>query len=199
MEKLTKRQSQVLKFITEFINTNGFSPSIRDIASKFRIYVRAAYDHLLALEKKGYITRDKGRTRSILLTAGPKISELSHFPVLGRVSAGNPLEAVENIEDYLIVSKNLFKGDEIFALKVRGDSMINAGIYEDDFVVVKVKHEVKDGDIIVALVGDETTIKRIYFETDSVRLVPENPKYEPMRLRNIKVVGKVIGLLRKFN
>ncbi len=198
MEKLTKRQSEILRFITEFINTNGFAPAIRDIAKEFHIYVRAAYDHLLILEKKGFLTRDKGKNRSILLTNHPKNSDLSHFPILGRVSAGNPLEAVENVEDYLVVSKNLFQGKEIFALKVRGDSMIDAGIYEDDFVVVKIDAQVKNGDIVVALLDNETTVKRIYFNKDNITLRPENSKYNPIISKNIKVIGKVIGLLRKF-
>ena len=128
MEKLTKKQTNILNFIKDFIFKNGYPPTIREIGEHFKIYVRAAQDHLKALEKKGYIFREKGKTRSICLLPRLQTSSLSQLPVLGQVSAGNPLEAIENIEDVFVVSQNLFHGSKLFALKIRGDSMVGAGI-----------------------------------------------------------------------
>ena len=198
MEKLTKKQTNILNFIKDFIFKNGYPPTIREVADQFKIYVRAAQDHLKALERKGYIVREKGKTRSICLLPRLQTSSLSQLPVLGQVSAGNPLEAVENIEDIFIVSQNLFKGKELFALKIRGDSMVGAGIYEDDFVVVKITTDVKNGEIVVALLKGETTIKRFFLEKNGIKLQPENPEYKPIFSKDVKVIGKVIGLLRKF-
>ena len=198
MEKLTKKQTNILNFIKDFILKNGYPPTIREIGDQFGVYIRAAQDHLKALEKKGYIVREKGKTRSICLLPRLQTSSLSQLPVLGQVSAGNPLEAVENIEDVFIVSQNLFHGKKLFALKIRGDSMVDAGIYEDDFVVVKVTDDIKDGEIVVALLNGETTIKRFFREKGRIKLQPENPEYKPIFSENIKVIGKVIGLLRKF-
>ncbi|MCK4667326.1 repressor LexA [Candidatus Dependentiae bacterium] len=198
MEKLTKKQTNILNFIKDFILKNGYPPTIREIADHFKVYIRAAQDHLKALEKKGYIVREKGKTRSICLLPRLQTSSLSQLPVLGQVSAGNPLETVENIEDVFIVSQNLFHGKKLFALKIRGDSMVDAGIYEDDFVVVKVTDDIKDGEIVVALLNGETTIKRFFREKGRIKLQPENPEYKPIFSENIKVIGKVIGLLRKF-
>lgn len=198
MEKLTRRQSEVYRFIRDFIQKNHYSPSIRDIAEQFGVYVRAAYDHILALEKKGYIVREKGKTRSIKLTRDYSDSDVSQFPVLGQISAGNPLESVEHVEDFLIVSNNLFKGDTLFALKVRGDSMVDAGIFEDDYVIVDTSINLKNGEIGVVLLDNETTIKRVFFEKTRIKLKPENPALEPIYSSNVKVIGKVVGLMRKF-
>jgi repressor LexA len=198
MEKLTKKQTNILNFIKDFIFKNGYPPTIREIGDHFKIYVRAAQDHLKALEKKGYIFREKGKTRSICLLPRLQTSSLSQLPVLGQVSAGNPLEAIENIEDVFVVSQNLFHGSKLFALKIRGDSMVDAGIYEDDFVVVNMTGDIKNGEIVVALLNGETTIKRFFREKNRVRLQPENPEYKPIFSKDVKVIGKVIGLLRKF-
>jgi repressor LexA len=200
-KKLTVKQQKILDFIVTYVKETGYPPAVRDISTHFDMSSKGAYDHLLAIEKKGYIRRDPTKPRAIELldfiqreTSEPIIN----IPVLGRVAAGEPLLATENIERIISISSDMIRTEEPFALKIKGDSMINAGIMEDDYVIVKQQRTAEQGDIVVALIGDEATVKRFYKESDHVRLQPENQTMNPIIVKDVAILGKVIGLFREM-
>ena len=209
-ERLTKRQKEILDYIERMITEHGKSPTIREIGEKFDISstngVRA---HLEVLMKKGYIHRQKLISRGIELArnlAGP----IKRIPLVGAVPAGNPITAIENIEGEIAVDTSFLPSGETFTLHVKGDSMKNAGIFDGDYVLVKRQKTAEAGDIVVAVIGDEATVKR-YFPPDStaseeqerkVRLQPENEDFQPIWVDkhspDFYVAGKVVGLLRRI-
>lgn len=198
---LTNRQQKVLDFIIDYLKDVGYPPTIREVASEFGISSKGAYDHLVAIEKKGYIRRDPAKPRAIELM--DFVSRGSHgsvveIPVVGRVAAGEPLLATQNIERTITLSTDLIRTEEPFALKVKGDSMIEAGILEDDYVIVKQQRAAEQGEIVVALIGDDATVKRFYKAGDHVRLQPENSTMEPIIAKDVTILGKVIGLFREI-
>jgi repressor LexA len=200
-KKLTDRQRKVLDFITNYTKDTGYPPTIREIAGAFKISSKGAYDHLIAIEKKGYIKRDPAKPRAIELmdfvsrgVGGPVVE----IPVVGKVAAGEPLLATQNIERTISLSGDLIKTEEPFALRIKGDSMIGAGILEDDYVIVKQQPSADQGDIVVALIGDEATVKRFYRERDHIKLQPENPSIKPIIAKDVTILGKVIGLFREM-
>lgn len=198
---LTNRQQKVLDFIIDYLKDVGYPPTIREIASEFGISSKGAYDHLVAIEKKGYVRRDPAKPRAIELM--DFVSRGSHgsvveIPVVGRVAAGEPLLATQNIERTITLSTDLIRTEEPFALKVKGDSMIEAGILEDDYVIVKQQRAAEQGEIVVALIGDDATVKRFYKAGDHVRLQPENSTMEPIIAKDVTILGKVIGLFREI-
>ncbi len=200
-KKLTQKQQKILDFIKDYISETGYPPAVRDISNAFSMSSKGAYDHITAIEKKGYIRRDPSKPRAIELLdyvsrKSPK--SLVDIPVLGKVAAGEPLLANQNIEWVITVSKDMVKTDEPFALRVRGDSMIGAGILENDFVIVKQQQTAEQGDIVVALIGEEATVKRFYKEDDCIRLQPENPAMQPIITKDAIILGKVIGLFREI-
>ena len=194
--QLTKIQRDTLDFIIAFYRKKSYTPTLTEIAKNFGISIRAAYDRVNALIRKGYIEREKG-ARTIKILELDLDSE-SHIPLLGKISAGIPLMAEENIETYIPIRKEYFPAGEYFSLKVIGDSMINAGIIEGDILVVRQQNYAQNGEIVVAMFEGETTVKRIFFENKMVVLQPENPEYERMIKRYVSILGKVEGLIRRY-
>lgn len=210
MSTLTKRQKQILEFIIKYIDSNGFPPSTSEIQKRFSFKSpNAVQDHLAALEKKGYISRHPHKSRGIevlIHTAPRKNSDnIMRIPIVGRVSAGTPIFAQENIEGTLPIDKSFAKSaDGIFALKVEGTSMVNAGILDGDYVIVRQQQNAEQGDIIVALIEDETTVKRFYKDKGSRKIIlqPENDAMDPISIESssydkFMIVGKVKGVIRQ--
>ncbi len=195
-KRLTTRQGQVLAYIRTCINRDGYPPTVREIGSEFNFSEKAAHDHLSALEKKKYIQRVPGKPRAISIP-GRQIKEV---PIVGRVAAGSPLLASENIEGSLPVPLRMVDNHECFALRIIGSSMIDAGILEGDFVIVKRQADADPGDIVVALIEDEATVKRFFIDGERVHLHPENPNHEPrvVPVNDVRILGKVIGLHREM-
>jgi len=200
---LTARQQEMLDYIERVVNTTGYPPSIRQIGEALNIRstngVRA---HLKALEKKGYIHRSLRTSRGIAMldhvqrVVSAAAQEAVAVPILGRVTAGTPILAVENYDGHLALDPSLVKGDDVFVLRVEGDSMIEAGILDGDYVLVRPQQSANNGDIVVALLEDEVTVKRFYREANGIRLQPENARLAPIRLPNVYICGKVTGLIR---
>ncbi|OGC81022.1 MAG: repressor LexA [candidate division Zixibacteria bacterium RBG_16_43_9] len=209
MKELTRRQKEILDFISEMTEKNGFPPTIREIGKKFKIAstngVRAI---LSALSVKGYIRRKPLLSRGIevLRSVSSSIGQvkpaLVSVPLVGRISAGLPVLAVENVEGSIGIDRTLFPGDGIFFLKVVGDSMRDAGILNGDYVLAQQQNTADKGEIVVAMIGDEATVKRYFPEKNKVRLEPANPEFGPIivekRTPDFFIAGKVIGLLRKY-
>lgn len=201
-KELTKRQRDVLDFIAEMIDKKGFPPTIREIGSKFRISstngVRAI---LSALTQKGYIRRKPLLSRGIELLTQSKASFVA-VPLLGRIAAGLPILAVENIEGSIAVDRSFIPGGDIFSLEVVGDSMKDSGILDGDYVLAKMQPTAEKGEIVVAVIGEEATVKRYFPEKKKIRLEPANPVFEPIivdkRSPEFRIAGKVIGLLRRM-
>lgn len=209
MKELTERQKLIYDFIQEYILFYGYSPTYRDIAKKFNFSSTfGARRHVEALIKKGYLTVENNASRTICLTEQDKQEQYSRdnsisIPVVGRVAAGYPILAEENIEDTLRIDGSLVNHkNNCFALRVWGDSMINAGILEGDFAIITPIKEANNGDIIVGLLGDEATLKRFRFEKDGYFLMPENENYAPIPINNradFSIIGKVISIIRFYN
>jgi repressor LexA len=205
---LTERQKEILNFIQEYVDFNGFPPTYREIGQKFQIVSTFGVKrHIDALVKKGYLnsSNNLSRTLSLIINNDPvkKEETIIEIPVVGRVAAGQPILAEENIEGNIVIDKNfLGSRTECFGLKVRGDSMINAGIMEGDLVIIQPQKDASNGDIIVALLKDEATMKRYSLVNNKIYLIPENEKYEPIIIDNnedFSIVGKVIGVFRSYN
>ena len=204
MKLLTQKQQNVFEFIRGQVNRMGFPPSVREIAQAFEISTRAAYDHLRAIEKKGYIRRDpmKPRAIEIIGNRGRDIvnsDEVTLVPLVGRVAAGVPILAEENVEDNLAFPASMVQNGNIFALEVNGDSMIGDGITDGDYVLVREQPIAEPGETVVALLGEEATVKRFYRDKDRVRLEPANPAMGPIISDDVSIVGKVVGVFRKLN
>lgn len=200
MEDLTRRQNEVLEYLKDYINENGYAPCVRDICQALDLKsTSTAHAHLTKLERKGYISRDPAKPRTIMILDGSAQKQrMVAVPVLGRVAAGSPITAVENIEEYLSLPYSLLGSDDVFILNVSGDSMVNAGIFDRDKIIAQKQDYAQNGDIVIALLEDEATVKRFFVENGHVRLQPENDNYEPIYTRNIDILGKVIGVLRMF-
>jgi repressor LexA len=200
MDDLTRRQKEVLEYLRTYIHQNGYAPCVRDICSALDLKsTSTAHAHLTKLEKKGYITRDPAKPRTIMVLGDRASDErFVSVPIVGRVAAGIPITAVENIEEYISLPYSLLGSDDVFILNVRGDSMMNAGIFDHDKIIAQRQDYAQNGDIVVALLDDEATVKRFFVEDGRVRLQPENDNYTPIYARNVDVLGKVIGVLRMF-
>jgi len=204
MKKLTSRQRQVYEFIKDSIKEKGYPPSVREIGRALGLKSSSTvHGHLQRLERKGYIRRDPARSRAIeIIDPGSDLikKEMVNVPVVGRVTAGQPILAVENIEESFPLPRDFVSYDEeVFMLDVRGDSMVGAGILDGDRVLVRKQDVAENGDIVVALVGDnEATVKRFFKENDHFRLQPENPAMAPIIVDMVDILGKVIGLVRKI-
>lgn len=207
MNDLTSKQQIILDYIKSEIKSKGIPPSIRELCVVANLSsTSSVHLHLNTLEKKGYITRSKSKNRSILVNEEnfykrPKYADESDYisiPIIGSVSAGNPITAEENIEGYFPVPENMVKNNT-FMLRIRGNSMINAGILNNDLVLVSQQNTAEDNDIIIALLDDSATCKRFFKEKDGfIRLQPENPDYSPIIIKDVKILGKVTGLIRNF-
>lgn len=200
MDDLTRRQKEVLEYLRTYIRQNGYAPCVRDICSALDLKsTSTAHAHLTKLEKKGYITRDPAKPRTIMVLGDHVATErFVSVPIVGRVAAGIPITAVENIEEYISLPYSLLGSDDVFILNVSGDSMMNAGILDHDKIIAQRQDYAQNGDIVVALLDDEATVKRFFVEDGRVRLQPENDNYSPIYSRNVDVLGKVIGVLRMF-
>ncbi|MDI3535028.1 MAG: repressor LexA [Thermosediminibacterales bacterium] len=202
-DDLTIRQKDILHFIKKEISEKGYPPSVREICKAVGLNsTSTVHSHLENLEKKGYIRRNKSKPRAIEVIDFDfdffSSSKTVNVPLIGRVTAGQPILAQQNIEDIIPLPKNFFHDEDVFMLSVRGDSMINAGILDNDYIVVRKQNTANNGDIVVALIEDEATVKRFFKEKDHIRLQPENPAMSPIIIRDVIILGKVIGVLRKL-
>lgn len=202
MKGLTSREAAILAVIKKSIRQKGYPPAVREIGQIVGLSSSSTvHNYLKRLEEKGYLRRDptKPRAIEILDEMVGRSYEVTGVPILGRVAAGKPLLAVENREDVFPLPVDFTGEGEFFMLTVRGDSMIDAGILEGDMVLVRNQPDAVNGDIVVALLEDEATIKRFYREVSRIRLQPENKFMEPIYASEVKVLGKVVGLVRKIN
>ena len=204
---LTARQREVLDFVRHFMTRVGYPPTVREIGSHFGFVPRSVFDHLKALERKGYLRRDPAKSRSLQLldaslSPSARTSSYRELPILGRVAAGQPLLSDQNIEGTSVVPQDWVNDDEAFLLKVQGESMIGAHICPGDQALVRRQSAAENGDIVVALLNDEATIKRIFFRADGIVLQPENPAMPPIQVKkgekSFQIVGKVVGILRRL-
>lgn len=204
---ISAKQQRVLEYIRSFTREHGYPPAVRDICQGLGIKsTSTAHGYLERLEKNGYIRRDPSKTRAIELIEEdnglPEESFVSavNVPLLGQVAAGQPILAEENLEEYLPMPKSMVPYDDknTFALEIRGESMIKAGILNGDKIIVRQTQVAENGDIIVAMIENEATCKRFFKEKDRIRLQPENDLMEPMYFDNVQILGKVIGLIRNY-
>ena len=201
---LTKRQQEIFDFIKRYSAKYGYPPTVRDIGKAVGLASSSTvHAHLANLEKLGLLRRDPSKPRAIELLdrAVDQVRQLvspSGLPLVGSVAAGQPVLAEENIEDYIEVPPMAGGEEGEFILRVRGESMRDAGILPDDFVVVRPQETATDGDVVVAMVGEEATVKRFFRESDHIRLQPENAAMEPIRSKEVRVLGRVVGLFRSL-
>ena len=198
---LTKKQDRVFEFIRKHVQDIGYPPTVREIGMNFGISEKGAYDHLNAIEKKGYIRRmpKKPRAIEILEFVPQKLPQTAvEIPIVGRVAAGEPILASENVEGTLPVPREVVKEDTCFALRVNGKSMIEAGIFEGDIVIVRSQNYADTGDIVVALLDEEATVKRFFRDGNKIRLQPENSVMSPIIVDDAQILGKVVGLFRRM-
>ncbi len=197
-ETLTPRQRQVLQFIREEILSQGYPPSVRDICRGLGLRSSSTvHAHLSQLEAKGFIRRDPSKPRAIEVLVDRREGVVP-VPIIGRVTAGEPILAVENLEGTLPLPESFTGTGDTFLLRIRGDSMVGAGILDGDYVLVNQQDTADNGDIVVALLGEEATVKKFYREKDNIRLQPENEGLEPIITRDLRVLGKVIAVLRQL-
>ena len=200
--KISDKQKEILEYIKSEILNRGYPPSVRDICEAVHLKsTSSVHSHLETLEKNGYIRRDPTKPRAIEIiddTFNLSRREVVNVPLLGRVAAGEPLLAVENVETYFPIPAEYMPNEETFMLKVKGESMINAGIFDGDNILVQKQSTASDGDMVVALVDDSATVKTFYKEKDHYRLQPENDNMEPIIVEDCTVFGKVFGVFRFF-
>ncbi len=211
---LTQRQREVYEFVVSYLDSHGYPPTVREIGEAVGLASPSTvHAHLANLERAGYLRRDPTKPRALELmkrerAAGgatvsvPDVGEVRVLPLVGEIAAGGPLLAEENIEEHLAVPDTLSRGGEEFLLRVKGESMVEAGILDGDYVVVQRQQTARDGDIVVALAGqdeaaDEATVKRFFREKGRVRLQPENASMEPLYADHVSVLGKVVGVFRR--
>lgn len=214
-EKITKRQQQAFDFICAFTAEHGYPPSVREIGSAIGLSSPSTvHSHLHKLEEAGYIKRDPNKPRTIEICEdaktrakqSPKLAEVKQdvntntvtLPLVGRVAAGLPILAEQNVEEVMTLPTNVVGDSSSFILRVRGESMINAGIFDGDYIVVREQHDAHNGEIVVALIEDSATVKTFYREKDRIRLQPENDTMEPIYAINPTILGRVTGLFRSM-
>ena len=198
---LSLRQTNILEFIKDEIRKKGYPPAVREIGEAVGLLSSSTvHGHLQTLENKGYIRRDPTKPRAIEVTDGSgdlhNEEQVIHIPIIGRVAAGQPILAEENLEGTFPLPANLVRQDIDFMLKVQGESMIGAGILDGDLIIVGQQKEARNGEIVVALIGEEATVKRFYKEKTLIRLQPENPTMEPIYSQDVTILGKVVGVFR---
>ncbi len=200
--KISIKQQEILNYIKEETLSRGYPPAVREICKAVGLKSTASvHAHLSSLEEMGYIRRDPSKPRAIEITDDEFAltrREISNIPVVGSVAAGEPLLAEQNIMDYYPIPADMLPNDQVFMLKVRGDSMIGSGILDGDMVVVRQTPAASNGDMVVALIEDGATVKYFYKENGHFRLQPDNPDYEPIIVNNVSVLGIVIGVIRMF-
>ena len=198
----SKKQSEILEYIKSQIINKGYPPSVRDICEAVDLKsTSSVHSHLETLEKNGYIRRDPTKPRAIeIIDDNFNLArrEVVNVPIVGKVAAGEPILAVENIESYFPVPMEFMPNEQCFMLKVQGDSMINAGIFDGDTIIVEQSQTARNGDMVVALVDDSATVKTFYREADHIRLQPENDAMAPIIVPDCQILGKVFGVFRFF-
>lgn len=198
--RITKKQTEILEYIKSQILNKGYPPSVRDICTAVNLKsTSSVHAHLETLEKNGYIRRDPTKPRAIeIIDDNFNLTrrEVVNVPLIGQVAAGQPLLAVENITGYFPIPAEFIPKEEVFMLNVKGESMVNAGIYDGDQIIVKQQSTASNGEIVVALVDDSATVKRFYKENGHIHLQPENDFMEPIIVDSCEIIGKVIGLIR---
>lgn len=199
MKDLTDRQKEVLNYISAFSEEHMYPPTIREIADWFQISVKGAYDHVKALERKGTLRIGVNRSRSIEVLSREKADEgYYEVPLLGTVAAGRPILAEENLEGTIRIPAEMLGSRPGFALRVRGDSMRDAGILDGDLAVIEERPVAENGEIVVAMIDDAVTLKRFYRETGRIRLTAENPFYAPIYTQDARILGRLRGILRTY-
>ena len=200
--KISKKQTEILEYIKSQILNKGYPPSVRDMCEAVELKsTSSVHSHLETLEKNGYIRRDPTKPRAIEIiddNFNLVRREVVNVPIIGRVAAGQPILAVENVESYFPIPMELMPNEQCFILKVQGDSMINAGIFDGDTILVEQRQTARNGDMVVALVDDSATVKTFYREADHIRLQPENDSMEPIIVPDCQILGKVFGVMRFF-
>jgi len=199
---LTKRQREILTYVLDSMQQRGYPPSVREIGTALGLTSSSTvHSHLAALEKKGFIHRDPSKPRAIEILkdgASQPPKRVVNVPVLGRIAAGQPILAEENVEDVFPLPKDFVREDASFILRVRGDSMIDAGIHDGDYLVIRQQATANNGEIVAAMIGEEATVKRFYRERDHIRLQPENSTMSPIISRDVTVIGKAVALIRRL-
>ncbi len=201
MVDLTDREKEIYEYISDCMKVNGYAPSVRDICAALQIHsTSTVHQYLRRLDAKGYIRRDIGKSRAVALQASDQEPEnMLRVPILGKVTAGKPITAVQNFDGYVDFPASMVRGTkQLFALKVYGESMQEAGIMDGDIVVVEGRSYADNGDIIVAMIEDEATVKRYFRENGRVRLQPENSSMQPIYATNVSILGKVIANFRFY-
>ena len=200
--KITDKQAEILEYIKDQILNRGFPPAVREICEAVHLKsTSSVHSHLETLEKNGYIRRDPTKPRAIEIlddTFNLTRREVTNVPLVGRVAAGEPILAQENIENYFPIPVEMLPNNNTFMLTVKGESMINAGILDGDYVLVEEQHTASNGDMVVALIEDGATVKTFYKEEGMIRLQPENDFMDPIIVRDVQILGKVIGVFRFF-
>ncbi|MCG7317438.1 MULTISPECIES: transcriptional repressor LexA [Brevibacillus] len=206
MSKLSNRQQAIIDFIRKEVKDKGYPPSVREIGEAVGLASSSTvHGHLARLEKKGLIRRDPTKPRAIELLDETRIqddyeSSIVRVPMVGKVTAGQPIAAIEQVEEYFPLPENIVTSDNVFMLRVMGESMIEAGILDGDYVIVRQQNVANNGDIVVAMTEeDEATVKRFFKEKTHFRLQPENSQLEPIILDSVTILGKVIGVYRLFH
>ncbi len=211
-KELTKRQTMILDYIIRQIDAKGYPPSVREIGEAVGLQsTSTVHSHLTQMERKGYIRRDPTKPRAINVLKVNRdmddfyseleeqtLDDIVNIPVIGEVAAGQPILASENVTDTIPLPMRFVRHDNSFMLRVKGESMINVGIFDGDLIVVSPQKVANNGDIVVALIGDEATVKTLYREKDHIRLQPENDSMEPIIVKEVELIGKVTSLFRVF-
>lgn len=216
LDKLTKMQAKILHYIEDCVARQGYPPSVREIGDAVGLKSPSTvHTHLQNLERKGHIRRDSTKPRAIEVmkdsvedkTTTPDASrqneqqfrtEIAEIPILGRISAGMPIPAYEEFEEYFPVPATMLSAKNHYMLKIRGESMINAGILDGDYVIIRQDSDARDGEMVAALIGDEATVKTFYKEKDHIRLQPQNDHMDPILVKNVSILGIVTGVFRKI-
>jgi repressor LexA len=208
--EISERQKEILQCIVNKVKVSGYPPTVREIATSVNLHSSATiHAHLTKLEKLGYIKRDPEKPRAIELMrniyntdeelSGTVDDNVVLIPVLGTIAAGTPILAEENIEEYFPVSPDFVRGtNKVFMLKVKGDSMVNAGILDKDYIVIRKQETAMNGEIVAVMLEDEATVKRFFKKANSIKLMPENDFMEPIEVKDARILGKVIGVIRKY-
>jgi len=200
---LTERQREIWEFVVAYVDAHGYPPTVREIGEAVGLASPSTvHAHLANLERAGLLRRDPTKPRALELVGHQRAESMSRLPLVGEIAAGSPLLAQENVEDYVGVPEPLSRGGDEFVLRVKGDSMVQAGILDGDYVVVRRQDDARDGEIVVALAGqdeaaDEATVKRFFRENGRVRLQPENDALDPIYADHVQVLGKVVGVFRR--
>jgi repressor LexA len=201
MKDLTERQKEVLSFISDYIKSHSYPPTIREIADHYSISVKGAHDHITALKRKGHLKLIDKRPRTIELTndRNEDASSTAEIPILGTVAAGQPILSEENYDGNIVLHRSMRKKNKkYFALKIRGDSMSGAGILDGDMAIIEKQNTVQNGEIAVAVVDEAVTLKRFFRESSRARLQAENPAYKPIYSRDVKILGRLSSIIRSY-